>query len=225
MRLHKIFSVFLIFVMIFALTACGKNDTTDATNFQQYHGEGQTQGGIKSDDEISALQEEERNGTAETTTEDENNDQPSSEGTPATSETVDASSYWEGDNFFDIVRYAEDNNCVAIWYYDTNGNMVENNNSGMVGHAFFFRDWMISVSGSSIRLIYTRAKDENGNNLNEPAYSIIVPNDSETIPVSHDNSAVSSRAAIDAFITIVNAINSNPGNQDPLNGTGLTYMQ
>ena len=226
--MKRYFTVFLVFIMVLSLTACGKSHNTQASGSENYHGEGQVQGGIKSDDEIAALQEEERAGTTDaqqSTSEDEieNNQQPGdSDATPATSE-IDAQNYWEGDDYFDIVRCAEDNNCVAVWYYDPQGNLIQNNNSTVVGHAFFFRDWMVTVNRSSIVLTYTRAKDEEGHALNEPEYQIIISNSSDSISVNHDNSAVLTRETIDAFITILDAINSKPGDQDPLNGTGLTY--
>jgi hypothetical protein len=230
MKLHRHISVILVFAMILTLTACGKSSGASSTSSSDYYGEGQVQGGIKSDGEIAALQEEERAGTTDaqqSASEDEieNNQQSGdSDATPATSE-IDAQNYWEGDDYFDIVRCAEDNNCVAVWYCDSQGNAIQNNNSTAIGHYFFFSDWMVSVTGSTIELIYTRAKDENGHNLNKPEYLIVVPNSTDLIPVSRENSAVASREAIDAFIVILNAINSKPGDQDPLNGTGLNYVE
>ena len=63
--MKRYFTVFLVFIMVLSLTACGKSHNTQASGSENYHGEGQVQGGIKSDDEIAALQEEERAGTTD----------------------------------------------------------------------------------------------------------------------------------------------------------------
>ena len=225
MRLHKIFSVFLIFVMIFALTACGKNDTTDATNFQQYHGEGQTQGGIKSDEEISALQEEERNGTAETTTEDGNNDQPSSEGTPATSASGNPDDYWQGSNYFDLAGYLRANGADSV--YGTDGQSIHETDSEIHSYVatFYNEKWHILINESSVTLAHVFYDQDNGGRLTfNPSYTPLYSLDEVGDYITVDNSGLQvRRIVLEQLFIIVDCIKADSSSDDPLSSSGLQY--
>ena len=225
MRLHKIFSVFLIFVMIFALTACGKNDTTDATNFQQYHGEGQTQGGIKSDEEISALQEEERNGTAETTTEDGNNDQPSSsEGTPATSETGNADSYWQGNDYFDLIGYLTDNGYKGFNAYDSNYDHVDDNQPVSI-YGCYSADftWRLDIGQGFISVRYIGGSPSNP--VDTPSYTGYTSEAGDQMIQIDNRGTQFTSKTLDTVFIIVQNIAADSSNMDPMRDTGINYSQ
>ena len=145
MRRHKYISIILVFVMILTSTACGKTSEVSASSTNS-HVEDQVQSVIKSDEEITASQEEESAGEtdapdAQTTTEDgtENNQKSDdSDITPDTSGTGNFEDYWVDDNFFDIVSYLNDNGCVQINYTDSTGSTTEDESQATIYNAYFY---------------------------------------------------------------------------------------
>ena len=227
--MKKIMSIILIFVMMMSLAACGKSHNTQASGSENYHGEGQVQGGIKSDDEIAALQEEERAGTTDaqqSTTEDgtENNQQSGdSDATPATSGTGNFDDYWVSDDFFDIVSYLNDNGCVLINYTDSTGSTTEDESQAILYNAYFNGcSWEIRIIGSGCILTHLSADDNTGT----PEYTTHTNGLQENnIRLSNNNNAVTSLEALQILDTIIHCIQENPNSLDPLNGTDIMYSQ
>ena len=102
---------FLIFIMILSMTACGKSQNTQAPGTDNYQGEDQVQGGIKSEDETAKLQEEESADTSDTQPSTENTtEQPAeSDDTSTTSGTGNPDDYWNSNDYFDLIGYLTDN--------------------------------------------------------------------------------------------------------------------
>ena len=145
--MKKIMSIILIFVMMMSLAACGKSHNTQVSESENYHGEGQVQGGIKSDDEIAALQEEERAGTTDAQSDTETTtEQPTeSDDAPATSGTGNPDDYWDG-SYFDIEGYLRDNGADKV--YGTDGQSLSATDSNIESYIATFYDnkWHIIVN-------------------------------------------------------------------------------
>ena len=227
--MKRYFTVFLVLIMVLSLTACGKSSGASSTSSSDYHGEGQVQGGIKSDDELAVLQEEERAGTTDaqqSTTEDgtENNQQSGdSDATPATSGTGHFEDYWQGDNFFDIARYLNDNGCIQINYLNATGSTTDNESEATIYNAYFYGcTWKIRISGTGCYLIHLSTD----NNSGTPEYLVTTNGVPENnIRLSNNNNAVCSREGLQIMDAIIQAIRNNPDSLDPLSYTDLFYTQ
>lgn len=121
----RYFSIFLaVILMSTMLAGCGSKDaaatTESAPNSSsqtEYEGEGQTQGGIKSDEEIAALQEEESSYEEEAETEyAENVDNTGHE--PESYGSGNFQDYWQGEDYFDLAGYLKDNGAIDAYPSD-----------------------------------------------------------------------------------------------------------
>ncbi len=140
-----------IFVMT-TVTACGGNTSvaipaTEETvdqNAVDYQGEGQVQGGIKSDEEIAALQEEEQQYIDDSTT----TEYESNEGyEPDT--YIGAENFWQGEDYFDLENYLYMNG--AAWvkkgYYDSSTGKFIESDTEVYYYRAQFNDtyWMVTI--------------------------------------------------------------------------------
>jgi hypothetical protein len=157
--MKRYFTVFLVFIMVLSLTACGKSHNTQASGSENYHGEGQVQGGIKSDDEIAALQEEERAGTTDaqqSTSEDEieNNQQDNSNSAPG---YVSADNFWNG-NDFDLEGYLYANGAkwVKKGYDNGDGTGFHESDTEISYYMAYFDTtyWMVTIGPGPITFSY-----------------------------------------------------------------------
>lgn len=226
MKLHKYISVILVFAMILTLTACGK--TTTETTSTDYHGEGQVQGGIKSDEEIAALQEEERAGTTDAqqpTTEDgtENNQQSDdSDATPATSGTGNAEDYWDG-SYFNIISYLNDNGADDAYWTDIALDRTDSDIHACVA-TFYNKKWHIIVYDNAIVLTHIFFNSE-GVQTFDPWYNILYdPEECGNLVVINNNTGFQTREkTLETLFTVVECIQANPNSDDPLSSSGLMY--
>ena len=154
--MKKNFAFFLALIISLAMfTGCGKKDVQtsetpdDVGNYHiDYQGEGEVQGGIKSDEEIAALTEE-----AESNTVDENSaEYPNVEmETPeAISTYISAENFWQGDDYFDLENYLYMNgaNWVKKGTYNYDGTLNESESDIQVYKAQFFGNiyWIITIA-------------------------------------------------------------------------------
>lgn len=190
--MKRCFTVFLVLIMVLSLTACGKSHNTQASGSENYHGEGQVQGGIKSDDEIAALQEEERAGTTDaqqSTSEDEiENDQQSgdSDATPATSGT-DAQNYWDGNNFdLEAYLYANGAKWVKKGYDHADGTGFNESTTDVMYYMAYFNDtyWMVTIGQGTVVFDY-RGYQVNGETWYGPYY-IAMPRTTDNLSITTD---------------------------------------
>lgn len=217
--MKRYFTVFLVFIMVLSLTACGKSHNTQASGSENYHGEGQVQGGIKSDEEIAALQEEERAGTTDAQTDTETTtEQPTeSDDTPATSGT---DSYWQGDSYFDLVGYLEDNGYKFVKPYDINGNCVKDgqNIDRYLGQT---EDnmWLLTIFHGYISVVYIGGDPTAP--VNSPSYIGYADyNNQRDIVIDSYGTTISSNTLESLFI-IVDNIHEDESDMNPLRNTNM----
>ena len=204
----NIFALFIIATLVLSLTGCGNNNQkTAAANEQttiEYKGEGATQGGIKSDEEIAAITEE-ASQTENPNNVDMDGHEPSSSG--------NFQDYWEGDSYFDLVAYAKANNCRIF---------------GMDGYADFTDDesktmrYMIIVADKWD--LYPTAGGCEFHTI-DLEYSYITHDSGLEIPYASINRgpATLSIETIQAIDTIIHCIQADPNNIDPLSGSSVPY--
>ena len=221
MKLHKYISVILVFAMILTLTACGKSSGTSSTSSTDYHGEGQVQGGIKSDDEIAALQEEERAGTSDAQPDTTEQQPSSSDATPATSGTGNAEDYWNGNDYFDLENYLLGCGAAVVkiggWKPDYSG-FEERTTNITTYQAFFIGDlhWKVSISApAEIEFTYT-GYQVNGETYLGPKYLIRLESYNTESNVSVNNSGTQIyHDVIDALIYLMDLVRSHPDSDNP----------
>ncbi len=205
-----------IFVMT-TVTACGGNTSvaipaTEETvdqNAVDYQGEGQVQGGIKSDDEIAALQEEEQQYIDDsTTTEYESNEghEPDSFG------SGNFQDYWQGEAYFDLVGYMTDNGYYARPVKANRDKIKDGETAEAYDCPKNDKKWIVSIDGTTIMICrydysltyVSRAKDDRR--------------------IAIDTTGMTT--SMDAIITldaVVQAIAAHVDEDDPLQYTQLNY--
>ena len=209
-NIKKLFVSFLVVIFIVSLTGCGKNTATPAAT-ANFEGEGPVQGGIKSDEEIAALQEEEQQGT--TTEYAENVDNTGHE--PEAYGSGNFQDYWQGNDYFDLIGYMKDNGFIDAIPQNHRGEIVKDGSTPTC-YTFYNdgRTWEITVSGASIRV---------ADKANSIAYYSNIGNDSNPI-ITIDSAGMQMDAnIIQAIDVVVQIIKSNPNESNPLSYTGLEY--
>jgi len=214
--MRKFFAFFLGFVMSLALlTGCGKSTATPTTD---YHGEGEIQGGFKSDEDIAAITQEAEQNTEQPSYEDNTGHEPDAYG------TGNFQDYWEGEDYFDIVGFALDNGCKNPAYVNSSGILNYDNESVAVAYSFAYPGpWIVNPTVNGCHIEY-------GKNNNTPAYDIYLtdrdPSSSlDIVSVSKNNSAVLSSESIQLFAAVLDCLSKNHDSMDPLQGSGLYYIQ
>lgn len=220
--MKKYFAFFLALIIALGmLTGCGSS-LPDAKSDPDIHyvGEGETEGGIKSDEEIASITEEaEENST--TTEEPSYEDNTGHE--PDGYSTGNFQDYWQGDDYFDIVAFAEANGCDHIKYADNEANKV-NDESEACFYTFYFNDssWMVQPTIGCILI----KLDSDYNRVAE--YSVLyddVNSLGTTVSISDKNNVTLSSKTIEAFVAVVNAVQAYPNSDDPLAEAGIERSQ
>lgn len=150
----RLFVSFLIVIFAMStITGCGSKSApgVSSTELINSEGEGPVQGGIKSDEEISKLQEEEQQYT-----EDEEPTIEYAENVDNTGHEPDsyisADNFWQGD-FFDLENYLYMNG--ALWirkgsYDHTTGELIESeDNVSVFKTQFSDIHWLITITSPS----------------------------------------------------------------------------
>lgn len=217
---------FLIFIMILSMTACGKSQNTQAPGTDNYQGEDQVQGGIKSEDETAKLQEEESADTSDTQPSTENTtEQPAeSDDTSTTSGTGNPDDYWNG-NYFDIEGYLRDNGADSV--YGTDGESLFETDSNIHNYVatFYNKKWHIIVNETTITLAHVFYDENNGGRQTfDPSYTPLydIGEAGELITVNSEGLQVREKALEQLFI-IVDCIKADQNSNDPLSSSGLQY--
>ncbi|MBP5512132.1 hypothetical protein J6X90_01985 [Candidatus Saccharibacteria bacterium] len=205
-----------IFVMT-TVTACGGNTSvaipaTEETvdqNAVDYQGEGQVQGGIKSDDEIAALQEEEQQYIDNNTTEYESNEghEPESFG------SGNFQDYWQGEAYFDFVGYMNDNGYHRVFPENPNGEKIKDGETAEMYECYKDDEkWIVAVENDTVLICQ----------YNYEHMSSIIANDDRRIAIDNTGMTMS----MDAIITldaVVQAIAAHVDEEDPLQYTQYNY--
>ncbi len=221
--------------MVLGITGCGNNTAAVATEAPaetiEYQGEGAVQGGIKSEDELAALEAEgeqyEQYAEPEATEEATPEVAETSTGS-WNSEYVSASNFWEGSDYFDIVAFAKANGCCQIAYYGPNGKTDDE--SIATAYKFYFYDgtWCIAPTTAGGTLTYLGETDADGFCTGSPQYMYLVKdiNDNQFVSVNKNMAdAVLTAQAIDALDAVVRELNRNHDSLDPLTNLEYTYSR
>ena len=220
--MRKFFAFFLGFVMSLALlTGCGKSTATPTTD---YHGEGEIQGGIKSDEDIAAITQEAEQNTEQPSYEDNTGHEPDAYG------TGNFQDYWEGEDYFDIVGFATANGCTQVSYYRSDWSSTDNESDANYYKFYFGRNWMVQPLGTGCILTYLGNTNSDGSNAMSPEYTITANSPDEIgnaskVSIRHNNNATLNSWNIDIFNTVITAIAINQDSLDPLSDTNLNYSQ
>ena len=215
--MRKFFAFFLGFVMSLALlTGCGKSTATPTTD---YHGEGEIQGGIKSDEDIAAITQEAEQDTEQPSYEDNTGHEPDGYS------TGNYQDYWKSTSYFDIVEYLKANGAEDV--YTTNANsypMKDDSNINLYVASFYGEQWEITVmaeSGVTIGHVYC---DNDGRLRKNPHYIISCPPEKLGEVVTVDENGTTMRMGVINLVdSVVQYMKLNHDSDDPLNGSGLNY--
>lgn len=228
--MKKACAISLMTTLVFGLTACGSatatsTPTEDSADYE-YVGEGQTTGGIPTDEELANREAEYEQYEAEATESTESTDSAEStettdysdvnvemETTPTASDTfISSDNFWQGDDYFDLEEYLWMNGATSIDY----------DNNYTIAPYMFFGKWRITIRGTGLNIIDTDA----WNSGNRADYNIIVPkteSDSENGPtVQINDSGARIYPNIPALLDAVIPYLTDSAN-DPLSETGLDY--
>ena len=216
--LKKIFAFMLAVILLVSFTACGKK-VDSIPGAQEYHGEGEIQGGIKSDEEIASITEEAENNT--TTEEPSYEDNTGHE--PDGYSTGNFQDYWQGDDYFDIVAFAEANGCERVRYLLDDGTPVKDESEAHF-YCFYFHNkkWMVQPTLGCLLV----ELDNDFNRVSE--FNVIYESSDDRgtmVSVSNKNNATLSSKTIEAFVAVVNAMNANPNSSNPLADNGIEHAQ
>lgn len=155
----NIIAFIAIVIVSMSLTACGNNNATaytieyreDSSNSQN-----QTQNQTNNDDssnisEKDPMQDPCQQGNANV---------GGGEGQGATPGTFEY--YWDGEDYFDIVGFAEANGCTKVFWYDADDNKCDASSANVCEVVFFYGDWYIAVYPGQIQ-----ARNQNTNETHE----------------------------------------------------------
>ena len=219
----KIFVCFLTLVLALSLAACGNKSSVEKAEistekYEDYHGEGEVQGGIKSDEEIAALTAEAEQGNddawdgAEDKTESEINVEMTGHEPDSTGNFQD---YWEGDSYFDLVKYLEDNEYSMIMPLESIG-AREPLPEGKTARFYTCYDkdskWTLGIGIGDIQVCQHDYSHMYMVNINNDEL-ITIDKTGMQIPMSE----------VVAIDTIVQVVKAHVDEDDPLQYTSLTY--
>ena len=237
-----VFILLVVFSMM--LTACGpgKAAATSAPKTaevdEEFHGEGEVQGAIKSDDEIAALQAEEEQYASEASSEpDDSSDfseDPDGSEDPINVDNTghepeaygsgNFQDYWQGEDYFDIVSYLRARGCTEIRYYDDSTSETDDESKATFYVAFFNgHEWEIDFLSAVLSIKHIT---DNYDTTGTPEYMILDDSVSDiNISLSKTGPAKASLKALQNLDITITYIINNSGSLDPLNGSGLNYVQ
>ena len=215
---------FLLLITMFLstiLVACGSKDSTRSDTseptYENFEGEGEIQGGIKSDEEIAALAEEEASYNNIDTTEENPANVEMDGHEPETYGSGNFQDYWRGNDNFDLVGYLNDNGYEWVEPHTFFG-FPDALKEGEVADFYECRNDDVH----KWRLIVEK---ECGIQVNHKGFDIMYyvhTNKDHQVVVDNTGMTISEDEII-ALNTIIEALKVNADSSDPLNGTGLNY--
>ena len=207
--MKKSMSVFLIFVvMMLSLTACGSSNNMQSSKSEN-QGESQVQASVKEEETISDTQ-------VETTTEQQSAE---SYGGSATSGT-DTQSYWQGDNYFDLVGYLENNGYKFVKPYDINGKTVKDGQNidrylGQTGDDM----WLLTIFHGYLSVVYIGGDPTSP--VNSPSYIGYADCNNQRDVVIDSYGTIVSYSTLESLFIIVDNIHEDENNMNPLRNTNM----
>jgi hypothetical protein len=222
--MKKYFAFFLALIIALGmLTGCGSS-LPDAKSDPDIHyvGEGETEGGIKSDAELANITQEAENGstTEEPTYEDNTGHEPDGYS------TGNFQDYWESTNYFDIVAYLKANGADNVYATNKYSYPVEDeSNIDLYVATFYNEQWEITfMTGGGLTLGHAYC-DENGLLHKDPHYIIpATSNDTTEMIVIDKNGTTTSMQNLNVLDSVIQYLKTNHDTNDPLNGSGINYM-
>ncbi len=230
----NIFCIIAALVMA-SLTACGNasglesNPETEA-EFVEYEGEGEVQGGIKSDEEIESLQDEEESYEPEIeyfeNEEEEDSANVEMETPEAGSTYISADNFWQGDDYFDLEEFFYQNG--AVWVQkgrdasDYSG-IIEESEDDITVYKAQFDSWIIRSSNLYGTTVCS---------INFDGDTVEIGRDCIIIPLCEDNKMVRVNSvgtelpnwAIQAIINMVREMKESPYSDFPFSDGELYHI-
>ena len=158
--MKKYFCLFMVTMLTMSLTACGEKSTenTSAQESVEYTGEGEVQGGIPTDEELAAREEEAESyeETSEESSEINYSDaNVEMETTPTASDTyISADNFWQGEDYFDLEEYLYMNGADKIIYLDEKADVIDRPTGAMMTCRTNIGHWRLTVSSSTTLFLY-----------------------------------------------------------------------
>lgn len=225
----KLFAFALITIVTMStLTACGNAAATTsapAAEAVESEGEGPVQGGIKSDEEIAALQAEEAQYADEA---------PAEESTTEYAENIDNTGhepeaygsgnfqdYWQGENYFDLEGYLKANGCDYL--APTNGEDHKKVENGAKAYFTYFNNntWEIYIYPSSGCTLIYQIPDETNHLQGYIVYDELALD--QVMVTVNDQGTQISKGIIVVLDTIVSALKQYPNDLDPMQYFDIRY--
>lgn len=191
----NIIAFIAIVIVSMSLTACG-NNTASATSTTEYSNTGS--------------QNQTSNTVVEPTENPANVDNSGHE--PDSYQSGNFQDYWEGEDFFDIVSFAEANGSVYTYWCDAEGNPLDKSQATTC--TFYFSNaWRVTIHNDSLVI-------DNNDTL---ATYLIVYEQSRNgyISVCKDNSIECSKNVIQAFNTVIECLKTSSDKANPFEESGL----
>lgn len=214
--MRKFFAFFLGFVMSLALlTGCGKSTATPTTD---YHGEGEIQGGIKSDEDIAAITQEAEQNTEQPSYEDNTGHEPDAYG------TGNFQDYWEGEDYFDLIGFLTAHGYKGFNAYDGYYNHIKDDSQPVSIYGCYSENfvWRIDISHGYMKVCYIGGDPSNP--VKEPSYDVYPNQNGETVIIDNRKSTVDMNTIV-LLASIVENIDMDSSNMDPMRDTGASYFQ
>ena len=131
--------------------------------------------------------------------------------------------YWQGDDYFDIVAFAEANGCERVRYLLDDGTPTKDESEAHF-YCFYFHNkkWMVQPTLGCLLV----ELDSDFNRVSE--FNVLYESFDDrgtTVSVSNKNNAKLSSKTIEAFVDVVNAMNANPNSSNPLADNGIECVQ
>ena len=232
------FTVILSLCLVLMLAACGKNSNSvnSSAKYDDYHGEGEIQGGIKSDEDIARIDEEIKQYEAEKNKEAEQNedtwdgaeDDTESEinvemETPTAFSTyIGAENFWQGDDYFDLENFLYMNGATKVLKggFDSDYDFEERDHDITMYKAYFSNPYWIvtiqTVGSGSIEYRYDGYL-LNGEPVLSPVHTTttLIPIEKQTAIRVNDQGTTLSDATIQILDKTTSLMKEHPDDDDP----------
>ena len=179
----NIIAIIATIIVSMSLAACGNNNAS-ATSTTEYSNTGS--------------QNQTSNTEVEPTENPANVDNSGHE--PDSYRSGNFQDYWEGEDYFDIVGFAEANGCTKIFWYDADNNKCDITSSSINRIAFFYGDWHIFVYMNQIQAV---------NSSTDEVHSMVSTRDTNTVSICSQNSFKIYSDVCQGFNDILEEIKSN----------------
>ena len=220
-KLNSFFAIILsVLVIATVITGCGhkSNDMASSQASEDYHGEGEIQGRIKSDEEIAVLNEE----SAPT------NEEPTYDNMSHETESYGSGNlqdYWQSDSYFDLAGYLKANGAENV--YGTDGesyNKTDSNIKAFIA-TFYGNQWEIAIMCNTGVILSHSYIDGDSMLRKNPQYIIPCSPDDFGGSVIVDKQGTTARiGVINLMDTVMQYMKANPNSDDPLKGSGMFYF-